>query len=122
MKCSYIHAFDNAQDSDFGTLNQYFHATRYRNKCMRFTGAVKTEDVKKWTGLWMRVDGPCRQQLQFDNMSKRPINGTTEWQSYDVILDVPENSVKIVFGVMLVGSKGRVWRSDVRFEETEEES
>jgi len=41
-------------------------------------------------------------------MSDRPIKGTTEWRAYDVVLDVPPNSIDIAFGILLAGS-GEVW-------------
>ena len=51
-----------------------------------------------------------------DNMEDRPIQGTTEWRTHEVVLDVPEQSRAIAFGCLLVG-KGQLWLSDVRFEE-----
>jgi hypothetical protein len=106
--------------SGFGTLMQMFKADLYRNKRMRFSGVVKSEGVDDWAGLWMRVDGPGKESLRFDNMQTRPIVGTTEWQRYRVILDVPEEATNVAFGILL-GGKGQVWLSDVQFEETEEE-
>lgn len=106
--------------SGFGTLMQIFKADHYRNKRMRFTAVVKTDAVYGWAGLWMRVDGPKKEMLGFDNMSTRPINGTTGWQRYSVVLDVPQESVNIGFGILLNGF-GQVSLADVRFEETDDE-
>lgn len=101
----------------FGTLMQMFKADAYRNKRMRFSAVVKSEGVDDWAGLWMRIDGPDRgENLGFDNMQNRPIKGTSDWQKYEVVLDVPPESVHIAFGVLLRG-KGQVWLSDVHFEE-----
>ncbi len=36
----------------------------------------------------MRVDGPNVTVLAFDNMKEQPIQGTTNWQGYAVVLDV----------------------------------
>ena len=33
-------------------------------------------------------------------MGDRPVKGITDWQKYDLVLDVPEDVVAIVFGVM----------------------
>ena len=49
-------------------------------------------------------------------MQGRPIKGTTDWQKYEVVLDVPQESVAIAFGILLTG-KGQAWLSEVQFEE-----
>ena len=87
----------------FGTLTQMFKADAYRNKRMRFAAVVKSERVAIWTGLWMRIDGPeDGKALGFDNMLNRPIQGTTDWQKCEVVLDVPQESVYVAFGILLV--------------------
>jgi hypothetical protein len=98
----------------FGTLMQDFRADHYQGKRVRFSASVKTEGVQGWAGLWMRADkGP--QQLAFDNMQDRSIKGTTRWQRYDVVLDVPQDATGIFFGVLLTGP-GAVWINSARFE------
>jgi hypothetical protein len=47
----------------------------YLGKRVRFSAAVKTEDVQSWAGLWMRVDKGS-QTVEFDNMQDRPLKGT----------------------------------------------
>jgi hypothetical protein len=76
---------------------------------------VKAEHVDDWSGLWMRIDGPENEMLGFDNMQDRAIRGTADWQQVAIILDVPQNSVDIAFGILLQGT-GRVWIDNVRFE------
>ena len=41
--------------------------------------------------------------LGFDGMEHRLVRGTTDWKRYEVILDVPEDSTGISFGLMLIG-------------------
>ncbi len=105
-----------AQPEGFGTLMQMFKADQYRNKRIGFSAAVKSDGVESWAGLWMRIDGPDSKSLGFDNMQNRPIRGTSDWQEYQIILDVPQESIHIAFGILLSG-KGQVWLSDVHFEE-----
>ena len=102
----------------FGTLMQDFRADQCVGKRLRFSAFVKSEGVENWAGLWMRVDksaeaGP--QVLAFDNMQDRAIKGTTDWQNYAVVLDVPEGATGIFFGVVVNGS-GSVWMSNLKIE------
>jgi len=99
----------------FGTMMQMFKADAYRGTRLRLTGFLKTENVEQWCGLWMRIDGKDQEMLRFDNMSNRPVKGTTAWNPYSVVLDVPRDSVAIAFGVLLCG-KGRVWADTLRFD------
>ena len=94
---------------------QVFRADRHRGERLRMSAYVKTKDVEAWAGLWMRVDGPGGGILSFDNMQDRPVRGTIGWEQYEVVLDVPETSVHIAFGVLLAG-KGKVWVDDFEFE------
>jgi hypothetical protein len=48
-------------------------------------------------------------------MQKRPIKGTTDWQDYQVVLDVPTDATGIAFGVLLSKS-GTVWLNNVKFQ------
>lgn len=101
--------------SGFGTVMRSFVPDAYRGARVRMTGTVKAEAVENWAGLWMRVDGAPQQVLSFDNMQGRPITRTRDWQTYDIVLDVPQESTSLAFGILLVG-KGSVWLSDVAFE------
>jgi len=120
MKAAYLRSHVD-EAPDFGTLMQFFKSNRYQNKRMCFTAAVKSQEVSGWAGLWMRVDGQGKGDiLRFDNMEKRSIKGTTDWQRHRVVLDVPEESTSINFGILLAG-KGQVWISGVQFEEAPNE-
>lgn len=98
----------------FGTLMQSIDAKNYAGKRVRFSGAVKSDGVQSWAGLWMRVDkGP--EVAAFDNMENRAIKGTAGWKRHDVVLDVPQDASGIAFGILLDG-QGEVWLSDAKFE------
>src|SRR5262249_9842577 len=98
----------------FGTMSQMIKADEYRGKRVRFSGYVKGDGVSQYAGLWMRVDGP-RYSLNFDNMWNRPILGTADWKKYEVVLDVPEDSLMLAFGINLAG-RGQVWVDDLQLE------
>ena len=99
----------------FGHLSQAFEPENYKGKRVRLSAYVKTRNVENWTGLWMRVDGPDNRALSFDNMQDRIIKGTSEWKKYEIVLDVPEESISIIFGIILKG-KGQAWIDDFQFE------
>jgi len=53
--------------------------------------------------------------VAFDNMHDRPIKGTTGWQQYEVVLDIPRDSTGISFWILLDGT-GKVWLSRTKFD------
>jgi len=99
----------------FGTMMQIILADRFRGKRVRLSGWLKTQDVRQWAGMWMRVDGKKGKILAFDNMQRRFLRGTLAWKSYDIVLDVPKNASRIAFGVLLSGP-GRVWVDALKME------
>jgi len=100
----------------FGTMMQNMSPAEYAGSRVRMTAWLKSEDVEHWAGLWLRVDGKQGVTLSFDNMSERPVRGTTPWKKYEVVLDVPNDAVNMGFGVLITG-KGTVWLDDLTFEQ-----
>jgi len=99
----------------FGTLMQSINASNYIGERVRLRAWVKSQEVNEWAGMWMRVDRG-QAAVAFDNMENRAIKGTQPWRAYDVVLDVPEGSTGISFGVLLSGA-GEVWMNHVVLEE-----
>ncbi len=94
---------------------QMFKANSYLGKRVKLIGNAKSERLEEWAGFWMRVDGAEKQLLRFDNMQDRPIKGTTGWTKYQIVLDVPDDSIHIAFGLLLSGP-GQVWIAEVSLE------
>jgi hypothetical protein len=97
---------------------------RFRGRRIRMSTRVKTELVADWAGLWLRIDGApgmgrAPEVLNFDNMSTRPIKGTTAWKTYEIVLDVPTETASVVFGVLMVGT-GTTWFGPVTMETVDE--
>lgn len=99
----------------FCTMFQQFKAAAYIGKRVRFSGYLKTEEVKEWGGIWMRINSTTADILKIDNMQDRPIKETTDWTYYSIVLDVPENSAIINIGLLLNGT-GKLWASGLSFE------
>lgn len=90
------------------TLMQTIKADKYKGERLSFSGYIKAKLVTDWAALWMRVDDVLGRPLSFDNMSDRPILGSSDWIKYEIVLDVPVNSSDISFGALLDG-KGQIW-------------
>ena len=106
-----------AASTGFGTIMQQLKAKAYRGQRLRLSALVRSEDVERWAGRWMRIDGTSgRSSLTFDNMHDRSITGTTDWTRHAVVLDVAASeSEKIAFGILLSGP-GKLWITDVKIE------
>jgi hypothetical protein len=98
----------------FGTMMRTVSAKSFRDKRVRLSAVVKAEDVRDWSGLWMRVDG-SNGVSAFDNMQDRPIEGTSDWTRYSVVLEVAPDAADVAFGLLLAGT-GHVWMDGVRLE------
>ena len=99
----------------FGTLMQTISAKNYRGKTITMKGMLKTENVKKWSGFWLRIDSKDKKVLGFDNMQNKKIKGTADWTPYEITLHVPEHAETLNFGALLVGT-GKIWFDDLSFE------
>ncbi|WP_186001737.1 MULTISPECIES: AraC family transcriptional regulator [Corallococcus] len=114
-RSAFLRSRTQATDS-FGTFMQAFNAKDFQGKRLRFSAAVRHQDVKGWAGLWMRVEGADpRQPLAFDNMQSRALVGTQGCKRYDVVLDVPREATTIMAGLIMSGP-GKAWLGGVRFE------
>lgn len=89
-------------DEDFSGIGQNVDAVQYRGQRIRWSGWVRPQRVIGSAVLWARVDGAGR-TLALDNMSNRPITGTTEWVRASVVLDVPLDATLLVVGAFLRG-------------------
>ncbi|CAN5555581.1 hypothetical protein BH11CYA1_BH11CYA1_08560 [soil metagenome] len=105
---------ENAED--FGTLMQSCSPDAYLGKRVRMTAWLKASDVTSWAAPWFSVSGPAEKTVSFDNCCQRPLKGTTDWTSYELVLSVPQDSTNLSYGVLLAGD-GKVWIDDLSFEE-----
>lgn len=108
-----------SNSKEFGNLMQTFVPKTYLGKRLRMTAWVKTKLTSGTAQLWVRVDGERNSDSTkpgcFDNMDDRPIKGDTGWNKYSIVVDIPENSTHVWFGLMLIGT-GQIWLDDVTVE------
>lgn len=100
--------------TEFAGISQAIASNAYRGKRVRLSAFIKAASVRGHGSLWMRVDG-LGYSVKFDNMSDRPIEGTTDWKRYEIVLDVPEDSSRLLFGFLLHG-QGQLWADDFDLE------
>ncbi|MFA9213433.1 MAG: hypothetical protein ACEQSR_06250 [Candidatus Methylacidiphilales bacterium] len=107
----------------FATLMQTATASKFHGKRLKMSGYLKVQDVKKFAGFWLRLDSRGEnnkyKMLGFDNMSNRKIKGNIDWTKYEIVLDVPTETVSIAYGALLAGT-GKIWFDDITFEIVDE--
>ena len=96
----------------------------YDGRRVRLSVSLRTEDVQKYAGVWLRIDRlgtgtpgqfPPTTMVVLDNMSDRPITGTRDWSRYQIVLDVPEDAWSMSYGLNLEGP-GVVFAKDFDFD------
>jgi erythromycin esterase-like protein len=110
--------------SGFGFATATFPVQDAAGKHLKFSGYIKTEGIAKgYAGLWWRNDG--RPDVNgrptpagFDNMGDRGAKGTSDWNKYQIELDIPKDIANINFGLLFPanGGEGTAWFDDLRIE------
>jgi hypothetical protein len=75
-------------------------------------GQLRSKQLEQWAGLWLRADG-VEDQLFFENMSNRPIRGSTPWTTYTIIARLPAETTWLNYGIVLQG-RGTLWADNLR--------
>jgi beta-lactamase regulating signal transducer with metallopeptidase domain len=112
IQCAYLQSAD-IRPQGYGVLRQDVPGKPFRGKRIRFSGYLKTEGIREYTGLLVSVIG--QKHYETWAMGKRPILGTTDWRRYEHVVDVPQDCSLIMLGVSIKGS-GKVWASEFQFE------
>lgn len=99
----------------FYGFSQAIRADSYKGKRVRWSGYVRTENVGgQGVLLLLRGDGDLA-ELAFDDMEDRRITGTNDWFYVESVLDMPEITIGVVFGMYLQGP-GTAWFDDFKLE------
>lgn len=107
-----------AEPLGMGSLTHSEGAETWRGTRVELKAELRSGGVDGWAGLWMRIDGKDGKVLAFDNMQNRPLRGTTSFQWYSVVLEVPVEAERVTFGVLLHGP-GAVFIREVVFQEAD---
>lgn len=92
-----------AAPDEFGSLMQRCHGRFLAGKTVRLEGELRSQNVSGWAGLWLRADNESVPNLFFDNMSRRPVIGTTDWQRYSIDAPLPRETDWLNYGIVLAG-------------------
>lgn len=111
---------DTTQAGDQVILVQAIRAGGYAGKKVRVSAYLKTQNLSENVVLWLNAratqDSGSQATLGIDNMADRPVRGTTDWQQYDLVLDIPSKTTHLDVGAIMNGS-GVVWVDDFEIEE-----
>lgn len=117
-RCVYLKSIV-AEPRPLAYLSQGFSPEPYLGKRLRMTAWVKSNCNGGKVQLWLRIAGDWANSSTkpncFDNMEDRPIHDVTDWTQYKIVVEVPDTSTFIDFGLMLTGS-GQAWVDDFSFE------
>lgn len=102
-----------ARPREFGSLMQRCGGRFLAGRTVRFEGELRTDAVSGWAGLWLRADSDARPNLFFDNMSRRPVVGTTAWARYFIDAPLPADTEWLNYGIVLSGS-GALYADNLR--------
>lgn len=113
MPSAYIKSVGETK-GQFGGMMQTIAASAYQNQRVRLNGWLKTDEVGEGGGhLWLRVDGSeSGKPLAFDNLTGRAPKGTTDWQEYSIVVDVPADATTLNYGAFVQGA-GQMWINGV---------
>jgi hypothetical protein len=93
-----------ASSDEFGSLMQRCLVDSYlAGRAVLLQAEVRTKHIEQWAGIWLRADDANGNDVFFDNMSNRPIKGTTNWAQYSIDAVLPPQTVWLNYGIVLVG-------------------
>lgn len=104
---------DKAKNATFGVCEYMIPAT-YQGSRIELRGYLKTKNISEheYNGLWMRIHGRDG-MLEFGNLEKQKIIGTTDWKEYSVQLPFSSEATEIYIGGMM-GGTGQMWIDNLR--------
>jgi hypothetical protein len=118
----------SARSEGWGTIYQFADAAPMRGKRIEFTADIRSRDVARSAGLYVRIDGADGSALAIDNMwygygdkgeaggiMNRSLSGDNEWTSTTLVLDVPPDAHALSLGLYLDGP-GRAWLDNAHVE------
>ncbi len=92
---------DTAEQETFAITFDQMSMVEYRGQRVRLRAPVKRIDVERHASLWLRIDAE-QTSVVLDNGLGEAGYGTSDWALEEIVVDVPDNAVSMMFGSMLV--------------------
>jgi hypothetical protein len=90
---------------------QTLSAARLKGQRVEYSIHLRTRDAVPGAHIVFRAERADGRVVAFYNMAERWVRGTTDWNRFSVVIDVPENAAVIFVGATLVGT-GTLWMDD----------
>ena len=100
--------------SRFGALVQVASAASFRGKRIELSGYIASVDAPAGASIWLRADAATAATVAFDNSQVRGIRGTAEWTYQNIVVQIPQDAVALLYGAVLNG-RGRLYADDFQF-------
>jgi RNA polymerase sigma factor (sigma-70 family) len=107
-----------ATPKDWGALAQAVRADSYRGRPVRLQGELRVEGTEAWGGLWLRVDGANQRVLSYVDTRNTPLQNGNDWQTLEILAEIPEESEGFTFGTLLYGN-GQIRARSLRLDTPE---
>jgi hypothetical protein len=101
-----------AGDTDSAGLEQWFDTSQFRGQRIRLSGYIRSNNVSRNVIFRLLAQSA---DLRSGNVAQLPVGtiyGRTGWQKYDLVVDVPKESLYISVLMSLEG-QGEVWLDDL---------
>ena len=103
-------------DEPFGSIYQKLDAAPYRDRTLRVSGWIRTEDVRgnrMGAGVGLKLHAVrSGYAVKFAQMKKDAVRGTTDWTRYELALRIPAEADHLEVGLTMYGP-GVAWLDDI---------
>ena len=104
----------------YGVLATAVAAGPFCGRTVRLSAWVKTDDVQRWSGLWIGTETPAHRFTPTGTPDPwfnvdRSLRGCRDWKRYTLDLAVPADATRVLFGVAVAG-RGTAYINEVRLD------
>lgn len=93
-------------------LAKFLPVENYTGKRVRLSAVMKSDGIEGGAQLVLHVG---RDKGRWSESVAGPIRGNSDWQKYEVVLDILPDATSMNVGVSLAG-QGTVWLNDIKVE------
>ncbi len=108
---------DGSLTNPYSFVEQPINPTLSPDETQVLSGFIKTSNIQKSATLVVQIEGP-EGRLYKDDMNDRKINGTTDWQEFQLTIPYFATATSIKIGVLVMGS-GTAWFDDLKIQQAQ---